>query len=168
LVETKLPRLIQGMMAFFIIASASMGFYQHTTYTGFPYGPYAELNKSVQSRMEDGDIIIHSNKLSYLPALYFDSTLSQGFVIDPPGSTIDTLAPATREVLNLNEYATIEEATFNSTRIWFIIYQRSIDEFASNNRAKHPHLEFLDASFTLLINETWEDINLLLYSRKIP
>ncbi len=168
LTQTRIPRVIQGVLAILVITSASMGIYQHITYKGFPYGPYYELSVSIQNKLQPGDAVIHSSKLSYLPTLYYAPTLPQGFIIDPPGSSTDTLAPATREILNLNDYATIEDATANSTRTWLVIYQKSIDEFTSINTTKHPHLEYLDANFTLLAAETREDINLLLYSRKIP
>jgi 4-amino-4-deoxy-L-arabinose transferase-like glycosyltransferase len=160
--QTKSPRVIQIMVFIFILFSSVTGIYQHVAYNGFPYGPYAELNKSIQSRLETGDVIIHSNKLSYLPALYYDKTLPQGFIIDPPNSNVDTLAPATREILKLSEFENIEKGTAGASRVWFIIYQQSIDEFKQKGKTQSD-LEYLNKSFTLKSIETWDDTRLYLY-----
>jgi 4-amino-4-deoxy-L-arabinose transferase-like glycosyltransferase len=165
--QAKPPRAIQAIIFIFILFSSITGIYQHIAYKGFPYGPYAELNKSIQSRMEIGDVIIHSNKLSYLPALYYDRTLPQGFIIDPPNSNVDTLAPATREILKLTEFENIEKGTTSASRVWFIIYQQSIDEFKRENKT-HPDMEYLNNNFALKSIESWDDIKLYLYIRNKP
>jgi mannosyltransferase len=164
LVETKLPRLIQSMMAFFIIASASMGIYQHVTYKGFPYAPYSELSTSIQNRLEPGDMVIHSTKLSYLPMLYYVPALPQGYIIDLPGSNVDTLAPATREILNVREFKSIEQASINVPRVLLIIYQNSIEEFTAQGYDNHPHIEYMDKNFLLESVEIMDDIRLYLYT----
>lgn len=97
-----------------------------------------------------------------MPAVYFNSTLPQAFIIDPPNSNVDTLAPATREILELTEYANIEQAATNIPRIWFIIFQDSINEYTAEN-AIHPHIEYLDKNFTLQNTEAWEDIRIFIY-----
>ena len=147
--QPKLPRPIQILAFSLIIITAGMGFYQHITYNGFPYGPFKTLNESIQNRMEQGDMIIHSSKLSYLPSFYFDRSLSQGYIIDPPGSSVDTLSPATRDILKLNSYENLEKAAANAPRVWFIIYQNSIEEYTLAGNKTHPHLEYLDNSFKL-------------------
>jgi 4-amino-4-deoxy-L-arabinose transferase-like glycosyltransferase len=160
--QTKSPRAIQILVSIFIITSSIMGFYQHITYKGFPYGPYKMLNESIQNRVKPGDVIIHSSKLSYLPSFYFDQNIQQGFIVDPPGSNVDSLAPATREILKLNEIENLEKGTANVSRVWFIIYQQSMDEFMQANKT-HPHLEYLNKNFKLKSTEDWDDIRLYLY-----
>jgi hypothetical protein len=165
--QTRPPRAIQALIFIFIATSSVMGLYQHITYKGFPYGPYKMLNESIQNRVENGDVIIHSNKLSYLPSFYFDQNIQQGFIIDPPGSNIDTLAPATREILKLNEIEDLEKGTSNASRVWFIIFQQSIVEFKRENKTL-PDLEYLNNNFTLKSIESWDDIKLYLYIRNKP
>jgi 4-amino-4-deoxy-L-arabinose transferase-like glycosyltransferase len=166
--QTKLPRLIQNFGFILIVITAGIGLYQHVTYNGFSYGPFKALNESIQNRMERGDVIIHSSKLSYLPSFYFDQTLSQSYIIDPPGSNVDTLSPATRDILKLNSYENLEKATANAQRIWFIIYQNSIDEYTSTGNKNHPHLEYLNDNFKLKSIESWNDVRLYLYVRDTP
>ncbi len=164
--QTKTPRPVQSFIFLLIGIAATIGLYQHVTYKGFPYGPYRELNESIQSRWEEGDAIIHSSKLSYLPSFYFDRELAQVFIIDPPESSVDTLAPATRKILNVNESESIETASENAGRVWFIIYQQSLDEYTSKGYRTHPHLEYLDEHFILEAIEEWDDLRVYLYVKK--
>ena len=106
--QTKLPRPIQIFAFVLILLSAGTGFYQHLTYKGFPYGPYSTLDQSIQSRLEEGDMVIHSNKLTYLPSFYFDRDLPQSYLIDTVGGSTDTLSPATRKILHLTDQENIE------------------------------------------------------------
>ena len=163
--QTKLPRVIQTLVSIFIITSSVTGIYQHITYKGFPYGQYSAINISIQSRIKQGDVIIHSSKLSYLPSFYFDQEIQQGFIIDPPNSSVDSLAPATREILNVNEAENIEKGTVHASRIWFVIYQQSIGELKSQGYQTHPQLEYLDQHFKLESFETWDDLKVYLYKR---
>lgn len=165
LTETKAPKLIQSFATIMILACSAIGFSQHLNYKGFPYGEFNEINLSVEKRLETGDLVLHSSKLSYLPAFYFDYSLPQGFIIDPPNTNIDTLALATREILELTEFESIEKATENKTRIWFVIYQNSIDEYTVNENATHPHLEYLNKNFVLENTEKWGDIRVFLYRK---
>ena len=166
--QTKLPRPIQLLAFALIFASAGIGFYQHVTYKGFPYGPYATLDQSIQNRLEQGDVIIHSSKLSYLPSFYFDRESPQSYIIDPPGSSTDTLSPATRKILHLTDQENIETASTDATRVWFIIFQQSVDEFTSQGYKTHPHLEYLDTNFILTSTEIFDDVRLYIYTRRAP
>lgn len=166
--HTKLPRPIQLFAFAMIFASAGIGFYQHITYKGFPYGPYAALNQSIQKRVEPGDTIIHSNKLTYLPSFYFDRKGPQSYLVDPPGSSIDTLSPATQNILHLAAQENMETASSGGTRIWFIIYQQSMDEFKSQGFQTHPDIEYLNANFILTSAEVFDDVRLYIYTRRTP
>ena len=58
---------------------------------------------------QPGDVIVHSNKLTFLPTHYYDRSLPQDFVADEPGSPSDTLAYPTQQALGL--FATSDIAT---------------------------------------------------------
>lgn len=166
--QTRPPKFVQIFAAGLIVVSAAMGIYQRLAYKGFPYGPFRELAQSLQVRLEAGDAVVHSSKLSYLPSFYFDPSLPQGFILDPPESSVDTLAPATRKVLGAHEYENIEQAAGSSGRIWFVIYQPSIEEYASKGYAAHPHLEYLNAHYELLSSEQWDDLDVYLFAKPAP
>jgi len=124
------------------------------------------LDLSLRQRFEAQDVIIHSNKLSLLPAVFFDRDLPQSFIEDQPGSPSDTLAPATRQVLHLQAEKDIQSATRNSKRAWYIIYQRSIDEYKARGYPTHPDLEYLNSQYTLESEEKWGSLQVLLYTKK--
>jgi uncharacterized membrane protein len=161
--QTKLPRPIQGFALALILASAGMGIYQHVSYKEFPYVSPA-LTQNIENKLAEGDVIVHSSKLSYLPSFYFDRSLPQGFILDPINSSVDTLSPATRKILNLQSFEDIEDGTASATRVWFIIYQQSLDEYAHAEQI-HPHLEYLDRHFVLDSVEEWDDVRIYLYKK---
>jgi len=161
--ETRLPRPVQVLSFCLIFVSALMGIFQHISYRDFPYGDYAALNQHIKTRYLPGDIIIHSNKLTYLPSVYFDPNLPQGYIADPPGSTTDTLAPATREILHAQAFQDLESATKGKKRVWFIIFQKSIDEFVFKGYQTHPEIIYLSNKYDTNSNELIDQIRVVLF-----
>jgi len=163
--KTNLSNIAQYSLLGLLGVSSALGIYQHLTYDGFPYGPFRELDISLRQRVESQDVIVHSNKLSALPAILFDSDLSQSFIGDQPGSRTDTLAPATQQVLNVRAEKDIQSVTRNAKRVWYIIYQRSIDEYQASGYPTHPDIEYLDSQYNLESEESWDGIQVLLYTK---
>lgn len=164
--RTNLPRVAQYTLLGMLSASSLIGIYQHVTYQNFPYGPFRELDLSLRQRMEPQDVIVHSNKLTMLPALLFDRDLPQSFIGDAPGSPADTLAPATQEVLNIKAEKDIQSATEDTSRVWFIIYQRAIDEFEASGEPPPPDLQYLHSQYRLTSEESWDGLRLFLFTKE--
>jgi hypothetical protein len=116
--------------------------------------------------MKAQDVIVHSNKLSVLPAIFFDRNLPQLFIGDPPGSPSDTLAPATQQILGIQAEKDIQIATVHAQRVWYIVYQRSLVEFQEGESLAHPDLVYLDSQFQLHSQENWDGLQVFLYSRE--
>lgn len=155
LFDTSLPNVLRNALIGMLSLGVAIGVIQHVTYREFPYVPYPELDISLRAQLAPGERIIHSNKLTVLPAIYYDRTLPQLFISDPPGSRTDTLAEATREVLGLNAAPNMEAATKGACRIWFIIFVRSIEESQAAGLKTHPHLEYLNQNFIEIDAEQW-------------
>jgi hypothetical protein len=100
-----------------------------------------------------------------LPALLFDRTFPQQFVGDVPGSSGDTLAPATQQVLGIKAATNIESATENARRVWYVIYQRVIDEYG-DGKVTYPDFDYLNSQYTLQSTETWDGLQVFLYVKK--
>jgi mannosyltransferase len=156
--KTRIPKPVQIFTSALLLTAAVAGLIQHITYSDFPYGPYEALNRSLNQRLQPGDIILHSNKLSYLPSFYFDRSLPHMFVIDEPGSRSDSLAPATRQVLDLVHAPDIDSAHAGARTVWLIIFQKAIDEYTDLELPDHPHIESMRDDFELLSTETWDDL----------
>ncbi len=164
--QTNFANIARYSLLVLLGISFALGIYQHVTYQDFPYGPFKELDSSLRQRMESRDVIVHSNKLSVLPAIFFDRSLPQSFIGDPPGSATDTLAPATQQVLNILAEKDIRSATKNSKRVWYIIYQRAMDEYEARGRSTYPDLEYLNSQYTLELEENWDGLQVFLYTKK--
>lgn len=162
--ETPLPSIIRSGVVLMLVVGAALGLYQHITYRGFPYAPYAEVDSSLHDQLTRGDVILHSSKLTMLPSTYYDPRLIQSYLADPPGSSVDTLAPATQEVLGLTAQPDIVSATREARRVWFIIFERSILEYTSAGEATHPQLAWLNAHYSLVEIQHWGDLQIYLFS----
>ncbi len=162
--NTNMRKAVQYTVIGLLAISSIVGIYQHLTYRDFPYGPFQALGQSLRERFDTQSVIVHSNKLSMLPAMLFDRDLAQSFIGDEPGSPADTLAVATQEVLNIKAEDNIKSATIGAKRVWYIIYAHSIAEYKAGEQRTHPDLEYLDANYSLQFVENWDGLQLFLYS----
>lgn len=164
--ETSLPTFIQKSLFAITIMGASIGIYQHKTYDGFPYAPFQELDMSLRSRIEPGDKIIHASKATRLPMAYFDPTLPQEYIADPPGSNIDTLSTNTQKVLGLIATSDVSIASNDAQRIWFVVLQHHIDAYKNLGYQDHPYLIQLKDTYKLLSIESWDTVRVYILVKK--
>jgi 4-amino-4-deoxy-L-arabinose transferase-like glycosyltransferase len=165
LVEAHQPRQIALLSAILLAASFTMGLYQHVIYADFPYAPFDALTRNLESNRQSGDVIVHSSKLSMLPSAYFDRTLPETFLADPPGSAVDTLAPATQRVIEVQAEPDIRSATENARRVWYVIFDQSNREYVQAGYPRHPDLTWLMETYSLLQVSHWGDLTVFLFSR---
>lgn len=163
--ETKKPWLVQGVLILLMITAFSIGYYQHIVYRGFPYGPYPEIVQHLRASSSGQDVILHSNKLTMLPAYYYDRELSQKYIQDVPGSGADTLALPTQEILGLIARTDIEDGVGDANKVWFVIFDKAIDEYQALGYPTHPHIKWLEQHFKLERLEDWEGISIYVFSR---
>ena len=163
LIRTGLPRVLQGVAFGLLLVGMGMGLYQHLYYQSFPYAPYASLDEALEKGLQPGDVIVHSNKLSLLPAVYYDRGLPQTFVADPSGSGSDTLGVPTQQALGLLAAPDIQHAVGDASRVWFVIFSRAQDEYQALGEQDHPHLEWLDAHYRRVGIEQWNDLQVYIF-----
>lgn len=159
-----LPTIRNGMLGLLMVGFIG-GISYHVSYSNFPYVS-PRITKMISRQVEPDDIVIHSNKLSFLPALYYNRNLPQEFIGDPPGSNTDTLARATQKVLRVNAQPDLQTALGNANRVWYIIYQRSIDELRDQGYKTYPDLTYLNAHYTLLQQQDWNGLIVDLYTKR--
>ena len=164
--NTNMQKAVQYVLFGLLGFSFLLGIYQHLTYRDFPYGPFRALDQSLRERVEPQGVVVHSNKLTMLPAMLFDRDLPHSFIGDEPGSSADTLAAATQQVLNIKAEESVESATRNAREVWYIIYARSIDEYKANGHGTHPDLKYLEGQYTLQSVESWDGLQVFLYTDK--
>ena len=164
--NTNLVTPIRYSLIVMLGAASLLGIYQHVTYHDFPYGPFQELDASLRQRVEPKDVVIHSNKLTMLPAMLFDRKFTQAFVGDVPGSSGDTLAAATQEVLGVRAETDIRSAASGAERVWYVIYQRVLDEYDPQGKSVYPDFEYLNEQYDLQAQEKWDGLLVFLYVKK--
>jgi hypothetical protein len=158
---TQMPRAARyGLLAILVVlVGATLASYYG--YQDFPRGPFVQLDAVLRARMQPGDVIVHSNKLTYFPAHYYDQALPQVFLGDPPGSGSDTLAYPTQQALGL--YATtLDAATSGAGRVWLVIFKQAIAEA----QGVHPHVAWLEAHGTRVETLAIGDMDVMLFVQK--
>lgn len=163
--KTSMPTLARWVGLGLLAAGMLTGLGVHLTYTGFPYAPFTQVGEAIQERVQVGDLVLHSNKLSALPVVYTTPGLRQSYLADPAGSRADTLAPATQRVLGLPAEPELESAVGEAKRVWFISFTRELEEYQQAGFAQHPHLEWLKDHFFLLQIEAYGELRVYLYAR---
>jgi uncharacterized membrane protein len=159
----KMPRGISNVVALGLGALVIALLPAYFTYADFPRAPFKQVVQELRVRAHPTDAVVHDNKLSFFPMHYYDRTFAQAFVADPPGAGSDTLAYPTQQALQL--YATdLKAATLNKSRVWFLIFQRALDEAAEQGHA-HSNLVWMEQHFHPVSRERFNDLNVYLFER---
>ncbi len=162
--KTDLTPFLQKVFLTLLIFSAALGFCQHLTYAGFPYADYAAITEEFSAEHDAPGLILHSNKLSALPAFYYAPDLPQKYIADEPGSGSDTLALATQQTLGFFSSADMETATQNADRVALVIFEKAIAEYQAAGYATHPHLSWLAEHYSSVEVLPRGDIILYIFS----
>jgi hypothetical protein len=160
-----LPALMRWTGWAAMAVAFALGLLGFFTYRGFPYAPFEQLDRELARVVRPGDVILHSNKLTAIPAVYYDPALPHQFLADPPGSGSDTLAPATQQVLGLVAEPDAAAAVGDARRVFFIIFEREEDEYQSLGEAGPPALNWLEDSFVPVYAQSWNDLVVYEFSR---
>jgi 4-amino-4-deoxy-L-arabinose transferase-like glycosyltransferase len=137
------PRMIGWILAGAFAAAAAIGLTAELTHRTFPRSPFREASGFLAATAADGDLILHSNKLSFFPMFVYDPTLPQAFLPDEPGSHNDTLAEATQAALGLLPAESIEGAVGGAQRVRYVVFQQELDEMARTAVGIPPALAWL-------------------------
>ncbi|MGA2821590.1 MAG: glycosyltransferase family 39 protein [Anaerolineales bacterium] len=159
------PRLVRTLgLGIFLLAQLA-GLYYRYAYDGFPYAPFPTLVSNLKSVLRPGDVVLHSNKITMLPSVYYGPDLPQSYLRDVPGSASDTLAPETQRVLGLVASDSPGEAVGNAQRVDFIVFQQELDEYEAQTGSPDPNLAWLSARFILRTKIQLGDLWLYEFSR---
>ena len=173
LIETGIPRFVRLFATIALLVGMFIGLQTHLTYSGFPYAPFDDVNAAIRASIETGGgsirtgtVIVHSNKLTALPAHLLDPDLPHRYLPDIPGSGSDTLALPTQNVIGLFADEDIAAAIGDATRVWFVVFRQEVDEYLTAGESAHPQLAWLDERFTRISSERWDD--LIVYEYAAP
>jgi hypothetical protein len=135
--KARLPDLMRNISVGVWTITILIALYAHYTWASFPRPPFDDAAKIIASNVQDGDRVVHADKLTMLPMVYYDRSLPQYYVRDTPGSEEDTLAVATQEVLGLMADKCVIEAAQDSSRVWFVIFSEQIQQEGGTSVSLH-------------------------------
>ncbi len=144
LAEAKMPGFIRILLGGLLTVVSAAGLGAHYTFAQFPRPNFQEAVAYLQENADSSDLVLHSNKLTFFPMYYYDRTVSQKFLPDPLGSGSDTLALPTQKVLGLYAEKDVETAVRGSQRVWFVIFEKELEEYGSDS---HPALNWLKQNY---------------------
>ncbi len=130
-------------------------------YQEFPRSPLYEVGSYLAQETGPADYVLHDNKLSFFPVHFFQPTIPQGYIADPPGSPNDTLAPGTQDALGLWP-TTPEEAVKGHKRLWLVLFQRALRE-SEQAGTPLPSKLWLEQHYPEEARVTIGDVELYLY-----
>lgn len=119
------------------------------SYESFPRSPFDRAGERLRASIGSGEVIVHDNKLSYFPMVVYQPELPMVFLADDPGSHNDTLAPETADALGLEPSASIESAVEGRSGVWFVVFQRAIEEYKQLGASQHPVIAWLQEHYQL-------------------
>jgi mannosyltransferase len=164
LVASMMPRAIKVGLVLLYVALAALSLGYHYLYAEFPRPPFEQATAYLRQQYRADDAIVHDNKLTFFPCHYYDRSLPQSFVPDPPGSGSDTLALPTQEALGL--YATpLQQAAQGHRRVWFVIFQEAIYEYVEAGEPDHPDKVWLEERYRRVDEKRFNDLIVYLYEK---
>jgi len=140
------PRLPAWLILAGFVAGAGIGLPVHYTFNEFPRSPFQVTAEYLQGKVQAGSQIIHDNKLSFFPTLYYAPDLPQVFLADAPGSPNDTLAPASQAAMNLYPQADLDLAAGDAPRLYFVVFEITLQEYQQAG-LEHPQLAALKSRY---------------------
>jgi len=105
------------------------------------------------------DVVIHDNKLSYLPMRYYWPDLPQKFLPDEPGSPNDTFALASQAAMGIYPESDLKSAIGQSKRVYFVVFQETIQEYKAAGQ-DHPQLVSLGKDLHQTALYSFQDLNI--------
>jgi len=162
-----LPRPLRLGLTVLLLLTTAGSLVAHYTYVGFPRPPFQEVVAYLQERVGPGDVVLHTNKLTYFPAYYYAPGLPGGFLADPPGSPQDTLAPPTQEALGIFASDTITRAVGGADQVWLVYFSQEMEEVRAMG-GDHPALTWMGARFVEMGQERFADLVVARYRRREP
>jgi 4-amino-4-deoxy-L-arabinose transferase-like glycosyltransferase len=144
----------------------ALGLFGYYTYRGFPYAPFAALDSDLRREIQGSEIVLHGNKITALPCVYYGPDLAHHYLEDPTGTASDTLAVPTQEVLGLLADPDAASAVRDADGVWFVVFRREIDEYIAAGMVDHPALAWLRGHMALAEVRPYGDLDVYHFTRR--
>jgi len=164
-----MPRVITGVIASAWAVIIVFGLITHYTWNTFPTPPFDDATDYLKEQVAPGDVIIHGNKITALPMIYYERGLPQRYVRDIPGSGSDTLAVPTQQTLDLLADECVAEAVNGAERVWYVTFKQLEAEMADiieddPQNARYDSLGWLREHYTETQVKLYKDLAVYLFT----
>jgi mannosyltransferase len=160
-----LPRPVVGIVGAVGLVLVGIGLYHQYSWATFPNSPYEQAAEAIRGQWQEGDIILHQNKLSALPTIFYARDLRQRYLGDKPGSSEDTLALPTQETLGLLADPCVQAASQGAERVWWVMYDSAEEQYAAAGRTEvQEALDWLETHYTQTEEQQFNDLEVVLYT----
>jgi mannosyltransferase len=160
-----IPRAISGVIAILGLVMVGIGLYYQYTISTSPNSPYQTAGEYIQQNWQAGDVVVHQNKLSALPGIYYQRNLRQYFIGDKPNSQDDTLALPTQKALNIFADACIQVAAHQGKRVWWVVYDFAKAQYRAQKRPELDEAEaWLNSHYAAASTQKFNDLDVVLYT----
>ncbi|NWF69834.1 MAG: glycosyltransferase family 39 protein [Chloroflexi bacterium] len=159
-----LPRPVMALLGTIGLGIAAAGLLTHYTWNTFPNAPFRAADAYIREQWQEGDVLLHQDKVSALPMIYYGRDLPQRYLGDLPGAADDTLALPTQETLGLLAESCIQSAARGARRVWFVAFAGAEAEIAAaENSVFGDQLLWLQTYYTLSAEQRFNDLIVYLY-----
>ncbi len=159
-----MPRVIVSVIGGVGLLLVGIGLYYHYTYASFPYSPFQQAETYISDNWQEGDVVVHQNKLTALPGIYYQRDLPQYFIGDKAGSSDDTLALPTQETLKIMADACVQAAAHEGKRVWWVVFSRAETEYEAAGRTELKEaVTWLGEHYKIASREAFNDLIVVLY-----
>lgn len=158
----KFPKGVGVILAAGFVAAALVSLSYQISFRQFPRSPYQEAAALLETSLEPGEIVLHDNKLSYLPMRYYDSAMPQLFLPDEPGSHNDTFAPASQQAMQIFPTQDWPAALKGRAGFFFVVFSKTIAEYQAMGMS-HPMLGALNRDWQMDERTVLNDLEIYHY-----
>lgn len=165
-----LPRPISGLLLAGWAVIVVFGLVTHYTWDTFPNPPFDRAADFLGDRVQPGDVVVHGNKITALPMVFYARDLPQQYVRDIPGSGSDTLAVPTQATLGLMAAPSVGDAVNGADRVWYVAFEQLEEEMAElveddPENAQYDSLSWLRERYTKEQTVAFNDLQIVLFTR---
>ncbi len=163
--KAKLPRPILIGVGVLLIAASAIGLSTHYAWATFPNSPFRQAMASISRDIQPGDVIIHQDKTSALPSIFYAPELDQRYLRDEPGAADDTLSLTAQRTLGAVASDCIQQAAHGADRVWWVTYAFTAGQYAAAGVDTYQaSVDWLNANFAASETFRLNDLEVTLYS----
>ena len=155
----KFPKGVGILLSLFFIAASAISLPYQISFCQFPRSPFREAMLQLASTVKTDEVILHDNKLSYLPAHFYEPGLQQKFLPDEPGSHNDTFARASQEAMQIFPESNWRSAVNGKVGVYFVVFTQTINEYKSMG-LPHPVVDEINREWHLEQHTVLNDLEI--------